>query len=694
MSTSRRLVLGLGGLLAGLVAAEAAASYRDAGAFPHVNFYIPDDVLGVRLAPGARQKIAFGGNPVTTLETNAQGYRAPEWPAAGEDEVVMVGDSQVFGLGVEAEDSLPAQLAAQSGRVVLNGGVPTYGPDEYLAAAEEIITARGGAVSDLVIVLNFSNDLFELGRPNRERHAVWDGWAIRIEGAPEGGLRFPGRRWLFSQSHLVFALRQWMHTPLPEDDLGFPSEGGLADLIVTAQAVHSERQDSTTAQEQERRAQAEAYTAAGEQAYDETALVGLLEELGYSDEETFQDAAGVRAITNNRAIGDIVTISYGEPSRSIEVTADLLRRGARVRNRLRQQVERAIRRTDGDEQSWYQERLPPQPMPVPEELLTEQVQAVLWGTPFDEFLDRAAAMEASHGVAVTNVTLPLDVQVLSSQFAKYEADPVDMSESAVLLDDVADASRRRGMRAINPLTAIQPVGDPAYLDNDLHLSAAGHAALAGAIGETLGQQPPLRMPGLGLPAGRSRVPVDEEFLAAGENLVRGSTKNRCATHAVREWFYMHCRDSPDEELAGVRLAQAPKETFGEIRKASLELWMPLFPGRDADVDVLWSERQEQLQVRWPSADGPPTLAFQPLASRPVEAVASPENSDLASLVGAASSCSSPDSTCSHGRRKFLPDCAPGEANAGSAGHCLTLCSEAAPCASGVCSEWQGGMVCL
>ena len=88
----------------------------------------------------------------------------------------------------------------------------------------------------------------------------------------------------------------------------------------------------------------------------------------------------------------------------------------------------------------------------------------------------------------------LDVQVFSSQFAKYEAEPIDMSESAVLLDDVADAAGRQGMRAVSPLTAIQPVGDPAYLDNDLHLSADGHAALAEAINETL-EQLPLRLPG-------------------------------------------------------------------------------------------------------------------------------------------------------------------------------------------------------
>ena len=49
---------------------------------------------------------------------------------------------------------------------------------------------------------------FELERPNVKRHAVWDGWAVRRENHPGHVRDFPGRRWLFSQSHLVFALRK------------------------------------------------------------------------------------------------------------------------------------------------------------------------------------------------------------------------------------------------------------------------------------------------------------------------------------------------------------------------------------------------------------------------------------------------------------------------------------------------------
>jgi hypothetical protein len=39
--------------------------------------------------------------------------------------------------------------------------------------AERVLASRD--VSDLVVVFNMANDLFELDSPNRDRHAVWDG---------------------------------------------------------------------------------------------------------------------------------------------------------------------------------------------------------------------------------------------------------------------------------------------------------------------------------------------------------------------------------------------------------------------------------------------------------------------------------------------------------------------------------------
>ena len=55
----RRALIGgqiLIGLALGLVAAEYAFHQRDGGAFPHVNFYVEDPSLGVRLAPGASMR--------------------------------------------------------------------------------------------------------------------------------------------------------------------------------------------------------------------------------------------------------------------------------------------------------------------------------------------------------------------------------------------------------------------------------------------------------------------------------------------------------------------------------------------------------------------------------------------------------------------------------------------------------------
>src|SRR5205814_285240 len=106
-----RVAMMLGGLAAGLAVAEAVFSYRDGGAFPHLNVYIPDAELGVRLQPGATERVEFAGNPRTEVRINRDGYRGDELPPPGPDEVLVVGDSQVFGLGVEQDQTFSAGLA-------------------------------------------------------------------------------------------------------------------------------------------------------------------------------------------------------------------------------------------------------------------------------------------------------------------------------------------------------------------------------------------------------------------------------------------------------------------------------------------------------------------------------------------------------------------------------------------------------
>lgn len=80
MQIGRKIAHGIAALVAGLALAEAVFYIRDDGAFPHVAFYRADAALNARLAPHASQRIAFGGNPTTTITTNCLEH-VPQRPA-------------------------------------------------------------------------------------------------------------------------------------------------------------------------------------------------------------------------------------------------------------------------------------------------------------------------------------------------------------------------------------------------------------------------------------------------------------------------------------------------------------------------------------------------------------------------------------------------------------------------------------
>ncbi len=224
------------GTLLGLALAEGMFWYADGGAFAHLNLYVADPVLGVRLAPGGTERVRLGGGAVTSVRINAEGYRGADWGPARADEIVILGDSQVFGLGVEEHQTFSAVVAARLGRPVRDAGVPTYGPPEYLAVLDELLAAR--APKEVVLVVNFANDVFELDTPNRDRHGVLDGWAVRREMAA-GARAFPGRGWLFSNSHLVLAIRRAWWTEGWGQGVGASADGWarLVDAAATGGAT-------------------------------------------------------------------------------------------------------------------------------------------------------------------------------------------------------------------------------------------------------------------------------------------------------------------------------------------------------------------------------------------------------------------------------------------------------------------------
>jgi hypothetical protein len=484
LAITAQIALGLG---LGLVLTEVAFATRDQHAFPHVNFYVPDAELGARLEPGAEMAFRLGNNPLTHISVNSQGYRGPDWPepAPERSEILVVGDSQVFGLGVDDDQTFSAVLARQLDRTVLNAGVPTYGPPEYLATTRELLAER--PIGTVVYVINFLNDPFELERNNRDRHAIWDGWAVQIETAPQPGdiVEFPGRRWLMSKSHAVYAARRWWHSSdeawFARVDRGLPSEGGWSDLIVDGELTRTSLG----------RAQLEATLLVADAETRTQKLLAALAEIDEDLERAEADSelspesdSGRDAQILEARPGAIIRDRYSESSRSIEVTAEMYQ-AALERRRAR----RAARDTAAARH---------------EDLLVrrQQLLADIDGLPLPAHLDPAPAPTSQESVFEPHfaqlrmlcdqhdelllVMLPFDVQVSAGEWAKYGVeDGPDMVPTLVLIDDAMASAAQLGIAAIDVTGSLRGALPGAFLDADIHMTPKGHAALATALADAL-----------------------------------------------------------------------------------------------------------------------------------------------------------------------------------------------------------------
>ncbi len=735
------LGLGLGGVIA-----EIAFMQRDDGAFPHVNFYVPDPELGVRLEPGASMRFQLRDNPLTTIHVNSRGFRGGDWPAPGDDEVIVVGDSQVFGLGVEDDATFSAGLAERSGRPVRNAGVPTYGPQEYLATARELLAERRAKV--VVVVLNFVNDPFEIDRPNRERHVVWDGWAVRSETAPSEVSQFPGRRWLFSRSHAVYALRRWLHergsgrAPEGEDegasvDLGTPSEGGLHELVSASQSAHADAASAKLAAEQALAAALQrAQSIEGDISSKRDALDRLIIRASKYEFDDFQ-----QEVARGRP-GDIVTEDAGEASRSVSLTAAMIRDAARKRD---EHLKTLLRDEQKRGKSEAQDLL------KAEETLVEERKAlrlrIAAGIPevprppshFHDYLVEFKALCEQHGAELVVVALPIDVQVSGAEWAKYGVtDAPDMKDSLLLLDDLVADAGALGLRALDATAALRAAEPGAFLDHDIHMTAKGHAALAEALAVALTAPiaAPLRRPAPGLPAGRSFVPTDAEWRAAGEVAVKGSTAAGCRTQIVREWLRVQCRRKKFADrfdALDLREGRSPATMITHTEDA-LSLVTPMTIGAPITAHFHWQRQVRELAIRWPAdAEGKPRFVgtFTDLKDQAhrvdplhpaikdlcetlrqrVDDTLCDGNVDedydcpnICSLLwgdpGLDAACkpSNPDGAarlaCVQNDPVFAPTCPEGQIHAFASNACFALCDPAHPCATGKCEDWQGGGVCV
>ncbi|HKP55303.1 MAG TPA: hypothetical protein VJV78_01205 [Polyangiales bacterium] len=700
------------GIAVGLVLAELLFAWRDQGAFPHVNFYLSDPVLGTRLSPHASQRLAFSGNPVTAVHTNSLGFRGAEWPARDPRDVLVVGDSQVFGLGVEDDQTFSAQLERQlgPGGHVLNAGVPTYGPLEYSALVERWVLERKPA--KVVYVLNLANDLFELERPNRERHAVWDGWAVRKETAPDHVRDFPLRGWLMSRSHLVFALRGWLRG-LSADDAQFASEGTWRELVAAGRRAPARpapsAHDVSTALERRVELEAELHE------LDESIIISF----GQHAVRDRRFLEAMRSLGQTRGDPrDIVSRSFSEEARPVFSIAFQLLYAALALDK-NDKLLRELAQAAGDRpflelvntRAKQREALAQ---------LSDQVSDPRAAGPLDAILERTARACKGVGAELLVAILPLDVQVSSAEWKKYGRPEIDLGATHALIDDVAERAARLGIRSVD-LTATLRAAEPgAFLLGDLHMSATGHAAVARALPAAFDAPLPERS---ALPAGRSLFPARDEWSASEPIGAEGPAAASCEVRRVREWLSVRCKADPRDPAVSLGLLRGGHgDALAEVAHdpgsdsgMDLALIVPVLPGETALASLGWAQHGHALRIERP--DGVVLrVTFGPqmpaTAARGVQPAAiagellgpargalydrrcTERLRDGSARLAAVAHMKEHElwQTCILGNRQLCPA---GEVSFGVLGRCVPECSMAQPCAQdSVCSAWRSKFGCV
>ena len=707
---ARRAFAVLLGVLVGLVLAELVFRARDYGAFPHLNVYLSDPAYGVRLRPGASTQIAFGGAPVSSVFIHSGGFRgssAGTEPAPAKGEVLFVGDSQTFGLGVEASEAFPARFGKLAQLPVYNAGVPTWGPPEFLRSMKELGQRRHPAT--IVYVVNFANDPFEAERPNSERHVAWDGWAVRRETAPTKLRQFPGRELLFQRSHLVFAFRQWWYrrsaAPAQDTERGNPSEGTFRDLFSLGQSFGQEQIAARA--ETERRARLyESQATYAEEGYrlaesKVRALVWEQLKLGSGLAGLDPGAPGSVYLAADANPGDIVVPGVGEEGRAVYATALYIRQAVELRNRFEAELAQRAKSVLGNDEAKQvlaalsardQERL------KLAAVRAEPLELVRATSPLTQKVLQAKQQAEALGARFVLLVLPIDVMVSNAEWPKHGKSTVDLAPARVLIQDLVESVQQAGGVALDASAALAATEPGAFLPADIHLTPKGHDAVARALLRAMqDSKPSAAAARLALEPGRSRVPPPEAWDAlGGETAVNGS--GGCPiTKKYREWLYIRCYPANGKAPRGVGL-QVLSGGLGDaitwVRDGSMTLVAPIPSGAPLDTLFSWSDGStKRLRVTWDAAGSAPDMGMTPergaTATAPGDARAADRVCACYQSVHPGSACGSlianadascvdtyrEDCTrllaCAEGDALYPPRCPAGLVNSGASLHCST-----------------------
>ena len=174
-------------------------------------FYTVDPPGRYRLSPGYRGRIYNRAEYDNEIRINAEGLRGEEVGQKTErlTRLLAIGDSFVFGVGVEDTETFTAVMADQLTEIGvpaagLNAGIPAFGvPD-----AVSWLARRGLALQPDVVILSIfqGNDLVDAS-PDREEILIVDG--LLVPGQSAGGIK----AWLHRHSHLYVLLKSLLEQP-------------------------------------------------------------------------------------------------------------------------------------------------------------------------------------------------------------------------------------------------------------------------------------------------------------------------------------------------------------------------------------------------------------------------------------------------------------------------------------------------
>jgi hypothetical protein len=198
-----QLVLALFSLAFGIVLAEVAVRLvAPQTALAGLDFLVADPEIGWRLQPHVDRRLSNQREFRVRVRTDERGLRVESDAPSAPPALLALGDSYVFGWGVEARETFVARLGERLAVPVANAGVPGYGPCQAAGLGEALLDPlrpRG-----VLLALFLGNDEINAasGIGTWEIHdggLVAPGW----RPSPLRALTHP----IFQSSHLLRMLR-------------------------------------------------------------------------------------------------------------------------------------------------------------------------------------------------------------------------------------------------------------------------------------------------------------------------------------------------------------------------------------------------------------------------------------------------------------------------------------------------------